>query len=316
MGALGVILGLFTANAILGVYGITIMVRKKIMVFTLDKEILKRSLKYSLPILPHNLATPISSYSSKLIINSSVSYATTGLYTVSTQISLILSLVQASINLAFRPWFNEQMENKNEGRMNIKIFTGIIFSVYVFVSIAVAYFCQEIIYLFTSSEYHEAWKIVPILTAALVVEFIYYIYVLTIMYDIWASKFTAICSISGAMSNIIISYLLVPSYKSYGAAIAFFLSKITISVIAVLLSKKIELVDFGLKQMLWKIVLSIVAIGAGLLFTILFNLKGINWLNILYKVVLLISIFFYLFWKMRKQIKEYINSIFIKKKFA
>ena len=59
-GAEGMILANFLTNFCFAAYGIVSMYRKGYMVFCFDAGIMKRSLKYSLPILPHNMSNHLN----------------------------------------------------------------------------------------------------------------------------------------------------------------------------------------------------------------------------------------------------------------
>lgn len=312
LGALGVVLGALTANVIFAVCGILMLLKKKYIYLCLDRVILKKSLIYSLPFIPHNMSSSIANFFSKALLNNTVSYAATGLYAVSVQISTIMTLVQQSFNLAFRPWFNEQIECGEAGRKNICRLSELVFSLYTFVSIGVACFSQEIIIIFTADGYNAAWKVIPILVFALVIEFVYYIHILPIMYDLKASKLIATCSFIGAISNIIAANLLIPGLQSYGAAIAVLASKVIMSAITVVFSRKVIQIDLGLKDMIFKIAFSAVAISAGLVFTFVYKIDGWNWLNILYKSILLLFTAFILFRNYRKEINAYMKKLFKK----
>lgn len=314
MGAFGIVFGLMIANVIFSVYGVFSMLKKKLMVFSFDRTIMKKSLIYSLPFIPHNMSSSIANFISKLLLNNTVSYAATGLYSVSSQISTILSMVQQALNLALRPWFNEQIENGQDGRKNIKLFSSLVFSIYTFFSVVIACFSQEAIYLLTAREYHESWKIVPILIIALVIEYIYYIHILTIMYDIRASKWIALCSITGSLTNVIMATLLIPSRQSFGAAIAFLISKVVISVITVILSRRLNVVDFNLKSMILKISLAGCAIILGLLYSIIYGTEGIDITNVVIKIFVIIVTGLILFYKNRRVLLEMISMTINKRK--
>jgi O-antigen/teichoic acid export membrane protein len=301
LGGISLVLSLLCTNIVFSIYSIYRLLNKRIMVFCLDGKIIKTALKYSLPILPHDLSNNISNYLSKIILNVNISYAVSGLFTVATQISSIMNLVQSSINLAFRPWFNEQMNLGVEGKKNIKKFSIFVFSIYGFVSLCIAYFCQELLYIFVSQEYLASWKVVPMLLMSLVISFIYYIHILTIMYNLKASRFVFACSLTGCIANILFSLLLIPRFSIMGAGVAKLLSQIILAAVTVIISRKTEYVDFGLRIMIQQTGFIVAMMLTGLYFGYLHNLSGFIWLNILYKLLLLIFGGTVLFWRQRKE---------------
>ena len=311
MGALGMTLGMFLAPAVMSIAGIIRLIKNREMIICIDIKILRPVLKYSLPIVPHDLSATLATYISKIFLNKTVSYAATGQYTVASQISNIISLVQTSLNLAFHPWFYEQMENGEEGRKNIKNFSVFIFTAYCYASILIALFSQEVITVLTPGEYRNAWKIVPIMTVALVINFIYYTHALTIFYNIKASRFIAVCSISGALFNIIAAYFFVPVYNSLGAALAYFVSKCFTALVTVFYSRRVQMVDFGLSKMIIYLFITIGLITAGLSYSFIFDTVGFDVKNIVFKLVFTVLITVVLFvWK-KDVIIKYIG--FLKK---
>ena len=284
MGATGMILGLLSANVAFSAWGIIDILRRGYARFRFSGEMARKALAYSLPLIPHNLATPLSNYAAKYILNISVSYAATGLYTIATQVNTILDMVQSAVHLAFRPWFNEQIENGIEGQKSIKEFALLAYTFFSIVCVGIALFSQELIYVMTDTPYHEAWKVVPILAIGLNVTFIYYTHVLPIMYDIKASKYVFICSVSSCIINIGFSAMLIPLHGSYGAAVAYLVSKLYLSIITVVFSRRVRRIDFGLKTMLKQTVLCLIFIVSGLFYSSWHNIVELDIINILIKL--------------------------------
>lgn len=313
LGALGMVITMFTTPAIMSAYGIIKMYSEKKLVFGFDKKILAPTLKYSIPVVPHDISSMLATYISKIFMNSSVSYAATGQYTVSSQISNVMSLVQSSLNLAFHPWFNEQMEKGNEGRRNIKSFSVFIFAVYCYVSILIALFSPELLSILTPDSYRDAWKLVPLLTLALVINFIYYSHVLAIFYNVKASKFIAVCSITGSLSNIVLSYLLIARIASWGAAIAYFAARCITAAITVIYSRKVQKVDFGLSKMCIMAAATALIMAIGLAYGFINEINGFNLLNIALKLMIIIVITLTIFLLNKQTILTYVRLLLKRK---
>lgn len=285
MDVLGVVLACFVTNACFAAYGLFRMLRQGHMVLCLDKAELKKALKYSLPILPHNLANDLNNYSVKLIIGNFLNYALSGLYTLASQFATIVNLVQSSVNLAFRPWFIEQMQAGEEGRSQIKHMSCMIMALFSFCAVGVALFSKEIVLIMAEAAYAEAWKMVPVFILVQLISFIYYSHVQTLMYNLKMSKFTAICSFTGLGVNVGVSLLLVNSLGIYGILMGQVASKIALSALAVVMSNRAEHVDFGLGRMILYILVTAVLIGAGTLLSL--HWEGLSLWSILLKLMVL-----------------------------
>lgn len=254
LSVIGVVMADLMSNFIFAIYGIMEMKRRKYMVISFNKEMFKKSIKYSLPILPHNLANDMHTYSTKVIIGNFLNYAVSGLYSLASQFSSVVNLIQSSINLAFRPWFIEQMGEGEKGRQQIKYMTVMIMSLFCFIAVVVSVFSYEIVSIFATGQYIEAWKLIPIFVLGQLITFIYYSHVQVLMYNVKFSKFTSISSIAGLLTNIFSSLALVRGLGIYGIAVAQVISKIVLSIIVVVMSKHAEDVDFGLRKMIYQLI--------------------------------------------------------------
>lgn len=314
LGALGMVITMFTTPLIMSVYGIIKMRCQNALEFCIDKSILKPMLKYSIPVVPHDISSMLATYVSKIFLNNSISYAATGQYTVSSQISNVLSLVQSSLNLAFHPWFNEQMENGTDGRRNIKSFSIFIFAVYCYASIFIALFSPELLSILTPGAYRDAWKLVPLLTLALVINFIYYSHVLAIFYNVKASKFIAVCSITGSLSNIMLSYFLIARIASWGAAIAYFIARCITAAITVVYSRKVQKVDFGLPKMCIMAAGTALIMAIGLAYGFLNDINEFDLTNIMIKMLVVSIVSAVIFLLKKKTIMTYVWLLLKRKK--
>ena len=307
MSVLGVVLSNMITNALFAVYGLVSMYVQKYLVFVFDKQMFKKSIKYSLPILPHNLANDANVYSNKIIINNFLNYALTGIYSLASQFASMVNLIQGSINLAFRPWFIEQMKNGDEGRRQIKYMTEMIMALFCFIAVSVSVFSREIVVIFASDEYYSAWSIIPIFVFVQLVTFIYYSHVQTLMYNLKMSKFTSVSSIVGLLTNITISLLLIKPLGVYGIAIAQLCSKIVLSVIVVIMSHYAEKVSFGLNRMIAYLVCAAIIVGASVFLTQIIG-NGLTVFNSLVLRMALLAIAFLVY--ILVYVKDYKQLIF------
>lgn len=327
-GVNGMMIAYALTNIIFAVYGVIYLMKKRHMVFCIDKEILKMSLKYSLPMLPHNLANNMAGYIPKLFLNK-VSKALTAIYSVSVQFSSAIDVVQISINTALRPWFNDNMKHGEEGKKAILDFTMIAFKLSVIVCLAVGLFSQEVILIIANSEkYYEAWKIVPFFAATHAVKCIYYNHTLGIMYDLRVSKYLFFCSGGGTAVNFILTYLFVNvlGFGMWGAATAFLISRIVAAALTVILCRKYDIIRFPLKEMI-----------LGVLASIVFNIIGIvpvnyfatnfiyggnqiplfsSWyfINALFKLVIFALGIWLIVGNQKKELINFVKSTLLKKK--
>lgn len=312
LSVLGVILANFLTNFAFAIYGLVSMKRRGYLVFAFDKQMCKKSLRYSLPILPHNLANDLNVYTNKIIISNFLSYAVSGIYSLASQFSTVVNLVQGSINLAFRPWFIEQMNLGEEGRGQIKFMTEMIMSLFCFIAVGVAVFSREFVLIFASEQYYDAWKVIPLFIFVQLITFIYYSHVQTLMYNIRISKFTAVSSITGLCVDVVAALLLVKPLGIYGIVLAQLISKTVLSTIVVILSNYAEHVDFGLKKLLSLLLGAAVFIGSSVVIVFYVGEKSAI-LSFLFRVLIVIMAFFVYIFGYRNDFKQLILGVIHRK---
>lgn len=304
-GANGYMVSLILANCILAIMGIVKLYKSNDITFKANWDYAKKAVKYSVPLVPHDLSNNISEYISKIYLNSFLSYAATGVFSIASQVSGMMSLVQTSLNLAFHPWFNEQMAEGEAGRENIKKFSVFIFSVYCYFCIVLSFFSKEALYFFASNAYRNAWRIVPIIAISLVIRFIYYTHVLAILYNVKASNFLSICSISGCLINLAASYLLIKNFGLDGAAYATVVYVIFLTIITVVYSNIMCKVDFGLGKISLILLATIGVMAAGLFFDYNGEDTILSIRSFLYKISIVIVVTGVVLFEYRKQLKEF-----------
>jgi len=228
---------------------------------------LSKALRYSIPIIPHDLSNNLNTYAIKLIISQYLTYALSGLYSLASQFSTIINMVQASINLAFRPWFIEQMNSGEEGRRQIRYMTCMITAFYSFCAVGIALFSKEIIVVMANHAYLDAWKMVPLFVFTQLISFVYYSHVQMLLYNVSMSRYTVICSFSGLAVNVAVSLALVKPLGIYGILIGQMVSKVALSAVTVVMSRRAGKVDFGLGRMVIYLLCAAVLMAGGMLVT-------------------------------------------------
>lgn len=309
LGAVGILLASLIINVIYFIYMLIDLKKSDLVTFCIDSKILKESLKYSIPIMPHNLSTHIASFTSRIFINNSGNLASVGLYGVASQFGTIVDTVQSSVNQAFGPWFYEMMNTKSkEKRKEIVDFSESLLIMYSLIYMGVGLFCQEVMILMTNERYIMAWTAIPILVVAFSIKSVYYFYVYVLYYYKKATKKIFIATVTSSLANIMIAFLLVPLYGMYGASISFLAAKIIVVLIVVIMSKKYEDIGYKVGRMLKIIIPSLLFMGAGLYFSYTKYIRIFSWTNFFYKIGVLIVYILYLYFTNKKLIHKIIAS--------
>lgn len=190
---------------------------KNMLSINLNKEYIKSSLIFSLPLLPHVASGWIIKSSDRVILEKFVDLSEIGLYSLGVQVATVLALFYTGVNNALVPRYTKLRKEGNIYGANklLKIF-GLIIFVFGLLSIPVAMIGLNLI---ISPEYKGALSFIPILIIAEIIKGFYFIPVARLFY-IKSTKSIAKSSIVAAIVNIAFNIILIPYFGAYGSAIA------------------------------------------------------------------------------------------------
>jgi len=271
----------------------------------LNLKLLKKSLKYSLPIVPHNLSSWAMNLADRLILNNISTLSLVGIFDIGAQIGKLINVITLGVNSAYSPWFFEQLKTDKNNKKNIAEITVKIVLLYVLVAIAISWLSPELLRLISSKAFFGAWKVVPFIAFAFVINGFYYSF--SNVFFLEKTKYLPIITGVGAIINVSLNFILIPLYGIMGAAIASISSKLVFSAMAYWQSQRLFFIPYDLKKI-------ILLIGLGFLiscFVFLFQdfLSKFNvLLTIAFKILILLGIALILYWKDRSLIISYICS--------
>lgn len=242
--------GALIANAFasLLVFVISLVGIKKEIIFCLDLSILKTSIKYSLPILPHNLSGWTMNMVDKLMLNNLNSLSAVALFDVGAQIGKVVNLISLGVNSAYSPWFFEQVRNNPDNKNLIVSVTNKIILLYAVVAISVSWLSPEILEIISKPEYHESWRVVPFIATAFVINGFYFTY--SNVFFLEKTKYLPFLTIIGAVTNLGLNFYLIPKYGIYGAAYSSLATKILFTFITYLMCQRLYPIPYRIWHLL------------------------------------------------------------------
>lgn len=191
-----------------------------------------KMLRYSIPLIPATVFWWITSVSDRYMVNGFIGSSANGIYSVSYKIPTVLTIVSTIFMQAWQ--FSAVTESHGDRREHIAFFTNVwrSFQAVMFLtgSFIIA-FAKPAIRILSTEEYYAAWQYVPLLSASMIftafVSFTGTVYVVTKQ-----SGISFITSMVGAIINIILNLILIPSPLGVqGAAIATFISYFVVFII-------------------------------------------------------------------------------------
>lgn len=313
LGAKGVLIASLIANMTFSVYVVYDLKKSNLATFGIDKQLLIEALRYSLPILPHNLSPNIADFISRILINSYNSLASVGLYSVAMQFGLVADTILASVNMAFAPWFYENMNRKSlEGRAEILRLADLLIRLYGIIFLGIVLFSQEAIILMTNGKFIMAWTVIPILILAFSFKMMYYFFINVLFYYKQAARYIFIATLTSNLLSILISFLLIPSLDMYGAALAQVVTKIITVIIVIKLSLHFDNIGFKIGRIISHIIIYAIFGVVGLYFSFTKYMMVFNIYNFMYKLFVYAMYILMVLFTFRKQIKQLLQGGSIK----
>lgn len=308
IGVLGVLLAILISSLFCALYSFYDLIHSGILGLVFDADILKRSLKYSIYLVPHNLSGYIANFFGRAVLNMSSGLSSLGLFSISVQITSVIETFQDSVGHAYRPWLNETLQKEKDFEQKIKNISEILITGYSFVYLAVALASFEIIAVMTSKAYIDSWKIIPILTIAYSINSLYYFYIYQCMYYPETNKKIFIVSILGSLSNIVAGAMLIPMFGIYGNVIAVFASIVVRSGLFIWIGTKHKDIGYNLKYMIYTLVRVWLFIGIGILPSYIINATHIVWWVTIYKVFVFMAYSGIIYYRNRKKLLVYFKK--------
>ena len=236
--------GALLANAIasLLVFVLSLVGIRKEITFCLDFAILKKSLKYSLPILPHNLSGWAMNMVDRLMLNNLNSLSLVALFDVGAQIGKVVNLISLGVNSAYSPWFFEHVRNNPKDKKTIVNITNKIVLLYACIAVTASLLSPEVLRIIGKPSYYESWKVVPFIATAFVINGFYFTY--SNVFFLEKTKYLPILTIIGAITNVGLNYLLIPAYGIFGAAFSSLITKITFTALTYIICQKLYQIPY------------------------------------------------------------------------
>ena len=209
---------------------------------------LKRALSYSLPLVPHSLASQITAITDRLFVNQMMGTASAGIYSVGFMLGGAMNLVSDGVNKAYVPISMDILQSgQEESLKSLRRMGLVLVTLYAALATLISFFSKEILQVLTSEAYHESYIVVPYIAFGFVLGGIYYLLVNILFFVTHATRYVALSTVIGAGSNILLNMILIPAQGMRGAAIASLLSQLVIVIFVALVGRFYEVVrwDYG-----------------------------------------------------------------------
>lgn len=207
-----------------------------------DKQLQKEMLGYSVPMTPNSVCWWIANASDRYILTAFVGTAATGIYSVAYKIPTIIAALTSIFGNAWKLSAVEDFGSEKSRNFFSDIFSK--FTVLMTLSASFLMVINKpLAKILFSKDFYQAWQCVPILLMASVMH-AYSEFFGSIYTSAYKTKFLVVSTSIGSVLNIILNFILIPTYHGIGAAIATLIGYSVIWLVRVIHSRKIMKIDY------------------------------------------------------------------------
>ncbi len=235
-GRLWAILASKAAFTIIGLY---LLWRAGLIKRSIEKKYVKEVFFYGFPLIPHVLATGVMDLSDRLFIREMVSREELGVYDIGYKIGSIILIVQASLLMAWTPFFYEKMKAINDWNKTYIVTASYFFMVVLILCAILLTIGAPIIFWFLGNDFAGGIQYVFWVALAYVFLGFYKVFAGFIFYE-KKNTLLSYIAIFNVIMNLILNYFLIKEYGAMGAAYATVISYFLFFLITALISHRIH----------------------------------------------------------------------------
>lgn len=297
-GVIGLLKGKMIASIVM--IPIYIYIINKNALLKLDMGMIKNILAFSLPMLPALLTSWVMNMSNRVFIEQYFTLEEVGLFSIAFKINNVATILLGALFTAYNPMFYRLANQKNQeqAKAEIKKLNNLFAILILLVCFVIALFSEEIVSAFLNVRYLASARYIPIMLFSTVLIQITGVYNLMI-YQYKKSNVIMMIYIFTAIISVVLNFLVVPKYSSFGAAWVTVITSTVILILTVFYAKKSYYIPLQKNF----IILSLL-MGGGVLVFDYFIDKSMIYLVL--KIIFILGIIFYLYNKKIKNIREYL----------
>lgn len=206
------------------------------------KNATKEMLKYSIPMVPSIILWWITNVSDRYMVTYFVGASENGLYTAASKIPNFVILFSTVFIDAWQLSAVDEYDSESREAFFTKVFRVYSGGIFVVAS-ALIFFCKIITKILVDDSYFSSWKFVPVLIIA--TSFSCLVNFLASVYMAEKKSFMGmVTAMSGAITNIVMNFILIPKMGATGAAVATVTSFVVVFVFRGFNTHKYVNIDF------------------------------------------------------------------------
>lgn len=215
----GYLMAYILANVCTGLYGfwagkVNLVIKK----YSIDLELSKNMIKYSVVLIPNSFMWWIMNSSDRMMVSAMISVTANGVYAVAYKIPTLLSTITTIFNQAWSYSAIREDESEDKEEYNNRVYDNLV-TIVIVVATGLLMIMKPFLSVYVGKEYYAAWHYVPYLIVG---------FVFMTLGSFIATSYTVhkdsmgflISGTVGAIINLILNFILIPMMGVSGAAFA------------------------------------------------------------------------------------------------
>lgn len=215
----GYLMAYILANVCTGLYGfwagkVNLVIKK----YSIDIELSKNMIKYSVVLIPNSFMWWIMNSSDRMMVSAMISVTSNGVYAVAYKIPTLLSTITTIFNQAWSYSAIREDESEDKEEYNNRVYDNLV-TIVIVVATGLLMIMKPFLSVYVGKEYYAAWHYVPYLIVG---------FVFMTLGSFIATSYTVhkdsmgflISGTVGAIINLILNFILIPMMGVSGAAFA------------------------------------------------------------------------------------------------
>lgn len=299
-GAIGMLKGALIGHLL--TLPIFLFISIKNMNIIVRKVILKKSLLFSLPMIPGLLSSWVYNLSDRVFIEHYYSNYEVGIYSLGYKIGQVVQLFSGAILMAYNPFFYKLANSQDQEDAKNVLFSinKKIIILMLILGFICSFFSKDIILLFFDVKYNQSYKIIPLIILGY-----FFIQLISLQnLSFYQEKKTIVImyiNILAAIFNISLNFLLISRFGLYGAALSTLITQLLFFILIYHFAKKYYFIPYDFKTLTTLLLIFCLIITFNMIFVpvnfFIFFIK-------IFLVTILTLICFYLFKKQLVQIRK------------
>lgn len=204
----------------------------------IDFEMLKKALRYSIPLVPHSLSGWIMSFLDRIFVNGIINTTSAGLFSVGSQLASVVGIANYGVTQAYSPWLMELL-SKDSSASNLiqyKRFSLLGMALLNIIALGLSLFSPFLIHLIFPRQYQQAYIVVPLIAFGSVFNGLYTFNIGGVFYK--KSYLVPIVTFTASIVSMLLNIILIKKYGFFGASVANLVANIVSAIIAIFIGKK------------------------------------------------------------------------------